>query len=145
MQVTHILASIKSGGAHKPEKSAFYSTFARQLCDDTRLPEWLSAFPVHSHSTSFFLRGLRNNHNLNDQFWPCFSYISLLRCSFVVTGEAMTAILLKPMFGDCSINRRVTNRPYAIPHVTKRETDSGRKSGYYAAILSGKEDRGIGA
>ena len=34
-------------------------------------------------------------------------------------------------------------RPYAIPHVTKRETDSGRKSGYYAAILSGKEDRGI--
>ena len=36
-------------------------------------------------------------------------------------------------------------RPYAIPHVTERETDSGRKSGYYAAILSGKEDRGIGA
>ena len=31
-------------------------------------------------------------------------------------------------------------RPYAIPYVTKRETDSGRKSGYYAAILSGKED-----
>ena len=37
------------------------------------------------------------------------------------------------------------NRPYAIPHVTKCETDSGQKSGYYAAILSGKEDRGIGA
>ena len=36
-------------------------------------------------------------------------------------------------------------RPYAIPHVTKRETGSGRKSGYYAAILSGKEDHGIGA
>ena len=36
-------------------------------------------------------------------------------------------------------------RPYAIPHVTKHETDSGRKSGYYATILSGKEDRGIGA
>ena len=35
------------------------------------------------------------------------------------------------------------NRPYAIPHVTKREMDSGRKSGYYAAILSGKEDRSI--
>ena len=28
----------------------------------------------------------------------------------------------------------------AIPHVTKRETDSGWKSGCYAAILSGKED-----
>ena len=48
-QVTHIPASIKSGWAlqYKPEKSAFYSTFARQLlCDDTRLPGWLSAFPV---------------------------------------------------------------------------------------------------
>ena len=42
-QVTHIPASIKLGGAYKPEKSAFYSTFARQLCDDTRLPGWLSA------------------------------------------------------------------------------------------------------
>jgi len=29
-----------------------------------------------------------------------------------------------------------SNRPYAIPHVTKRKMDSGRKSGYYAAILS---------
>ena len=49
-QVTHIPASIKSGGAYKPEKSAFYSTFARQLCDDTHLPGWLSAFPVHSQT-----------------------------------------------------------------------------------------------
>ena len=38
-----------------------------------------------------------------------------------------------------------SNRTYAIPHVTKRETDNGQKSGYYATILSGKEDRGIGA
>ena len=29
------------------------------------------------------------------------------------------------------------------PHVTKCEMDSGRKSGYYAAILSGKNDRGV--
>ena len=29
------------------------------------------------------------------------------------------------------------------PHVTKRETDGGRKSGYYDAILSGKNDRGL--
>ena len=49
-QVTHTPASIKSGGAYKPEKSAFYSTFARQLCDDTHLPGWLSAFPVHSQT-----------------------------------------------------------------------------------------------
>ena len=34
-------------------------------------------------------------------------------------------------------------RLYTIPHVTKREMDSGRKSGYYAAILSSKEDHGI--
>ena len=30
-QVTHTPASIKSGGAHKPEKLALYSTLARQL------------------------------------------------------------------------------------------------------------------
>ena len=46
-QVRHTPASIKLGGA---EKSVFYSTFARQLCDDTRLPGWLSAFPVHSQT-----------------------------------------------------------------------------------------------
>ena len=49
-QVIPMPASIKSGGAYKPEKSAFYSTFARQLCDDTRLPGWLSTFPVHSQT-----------------------------------------------------------------------------------------------
>ena len=27
-------------------------------------------------------------------------------------------------------------RPYAIPNVTKRKTDSGWKSGYYTVILS---------
>ena len=37
-QVTHTPTSIKLGRAYKPEKSAFYSTFARQLCDDTRFP-----------------------------------------------------------------------------------------------------------
>ena len=49
-QVTHVPASIKLGGAYHPEKSAFYSTFARQLCDDTRLSGWLSAFPPHSQT-----------------------------------------------------------------------------------------------
>ena len=37
-------------------------------------------------------------------------------------------------------------RPYAIDvitQITKRETDSGRKFGYYAAILSGKNGRGL--
>ena len=29
------------------------------------------------------------------------------------------------------------------PHVTKRETDGGRKFGYYATITSGKNDRGL--
>ena len=32
-------------------------------------------------------------------------------------------------------------RSYAIPHINKRKMDSGQKSGYYSAILSGKEDR----
>ena len=38
------------------------------------------------------------------------------------------------------------NRPYAMtssPRVTKRDTDSERKPAYYAAILSGKNDRGL--
>ena len=34
-----------------------------------------------------------------------------------------------------------TQHIIAIPRVTKRKTDSGRISGYYTAILSGKEDR----
>ena len=50
-QDIHIPASRKMGGAYKPEKAAFYSTFARQLCDDTHLPGWLSAFPVYSYSS----------------------------------------------------------------------------------------------
>ena len=33
------------------------------------------------------------------------------------------------------------NRSYAIPHINTRKMDSGQKSGYYGAILSGKEDR----
>ena len=50
-QVTHILTRIKMGGAYKPEKEAFYSSFARQLCDGTRFPGWLSAFQhTHKHS-----------------------------------------------------------------------------------------------
>ena len=46
-QVTHISISIKLGGAYKPEKSAFHITFAGQLCDDTHLAGWLSAFRPH--------------------------------------------------------------------------------------------------
>ena len=34
-------------------------------------------------------------------------------------------------------------RLYVIHHVTKREVESGWKSRYYAAILGGKEDRGL--
>ena len=39
-----------------------------------------------------------------------------------------------------------TYRPYAIDvitRITKRETDGGRKFGYYVAILSGKKGRGL--
>ena len=39
-----------------------------------------------------------------------FGQLFLLRCSFSATGEAiMTAKFSKPMLGDCSINRRLTN------------------------------------
>ena len=69
-QVTHTSASIKSGGAYKPEKPAFYSTFARQLCDDTRLPGWLSAFPVHSQTfkptqASFVHTNSQSSHSMS--------------------------------------------------------------------------------
>ena len=33
-------------------------------------------------------------------------------------------------------------RLMSLPHI-KRETDGGQKSGYYAAILSGKNDSGL--
>ena len=69
-QVTHIPASIKFGEAYKPEKSAFYSTLARQLCDDTRLPGWLSAFPPHSQTfkptlASFALTNSQPSHSMS--------------------------------------------------------------------------------
>ena len=53
-QVTHIPTSIKSGGAYKPKKSAFYNkyTFARQPCDDTHLPGWLYMPFQHTHKHS---------------------------------------------------------------------------------------------
>ena len=45
----------------------------------------------------------------------------------------------------CSVYT-VDYRPYAIDvitQITKRETDGGRKFGYYAAILSGKNGCGL--
>ena len=48
-QVTHIPASIKSTS---PKSKVFYSTHARQLCDDTCLPGWVAAFPAHSKYSS---------------------------------------------------------------------------------------------
>ena len=51
-QVTHIPASIKSGGAYKPEKSAFYSTFARQLMMTPVFQEGSLPFQyTHKHSS----------------------------------------------------------------------------------------------
>ena len=55
-QATHIPTSIKLGRAYKPKKSAFYSTFARQLCDDmhpsSRMALCLSSTltNIHAHS-----------------------------------------------------------------------------------------------
>ena len=36
--------------AYKPKNAAFYSAFARQLCEASPLPGWLSAFPEHSQT-----------------------------------------------------------------------------------------------
>ena len=51
----------------------------------------------------------------------------------MVSNQSWTPLLI----------RRCKYRPYAIPHITKRETDTGQTSGYYAAILSSKEDGGL--
>ena len=57
--------------------------------------------------------GLRNNHMTS---MTCFGHdldfisASLLRCFIAATSEViMTAELSKPMLGDCSINRMLTN------------------------------------
>ena len=55
-QVTHTPASIRSGGIYKPEKSAFYSTFARQLCDDARVFQDGSLPFQYTHKQSSPLR-----------------------------------------------------------------------------------------
>ena len=80
-QVTHTPASIKSGGAYKLEKSAFYSTFARQLCDDTRLPGWLSAFPVHSSPLRQALHTQITNHHIQraQKYFKCWRISSKFR------------------------------------------------------------------
>ena len=56
-------------------------------------------------------------------------------------------LLLKALqIADClktSLGQKYMYRLYVIHHVTKREAESGRESRYYAAILGGKEDRGL--
>ena len=58
-------------------------------------------------------------------------------------GIYIVSVALHVQLDIVHVAVHVQYRPYAILHVTKRETNSGRKSGYYAAILSGKEDCGI--
>ena len=46
----------------------------------------------------------------------------------------------------CAVHKLFKYRPYAIDvitQITKRETGGGRKFGNYAAILSGKNGRGL--
>ena len=81
-QVTHTPTSIESGGAYKPEKSAFHSTFGRQLCDDTRLPGWLSAFPVHSQTfkptqASFAHTNSQLSHSTSYKIFLVFFFFSV--------------------------------------------------------------------
>ena len=46
----HASTSTKIGRAYKAKKSSFYNTFARELCDDTCHPRWLSASPACSQT-----------------------------------------------------------------------------------------------
>ena len=66
----------------------------------------------------------------------------LVHCHVTMTLDAFLsqAVTLVGVGGAGIKQSVVKYRPYAIPRVTKRTTDSGRKSGYYAIILSGKED-----
>ena len=82
-QVIHTPASIKSGRAYKPEKSALYSIFARQLCDDTILPGWLSAFQYsHEHSSS--LRQALHTQIANHPYKFFFFFFKCCTISFKV-------------------------------------------------------------
>ena len=47
------------------------------------------------------------------------------------------------MYCEIYVNVEYVHKNAMMSHVTKRETDDGRKSGYYAAILSGKSGRGL--
>ena len=73
-QVTQIPARTKMGKAYKVKMPPFYSTFARQLCDDTNLPGWLSLFSTcalaniqaHSSKKDFEQQiGMQPSHNLS--------------------------------------------------------------------------------
>ena len=79
-QVTHIHASIIMGGTYKPKKLAFYSTFARQLCDDIRL-QGLFTFPAHSQTfkptpASFRHTNSQQSHSTNCKCWRISSKFS---------------------------------------------------------------------
>ena len=73
-QVTQIPTRTKMGKAYKVKMPPFYSTFARQLCDDTNLPGWLSLFSTcalaniqaHSSKKDFEQQiGMQPSHNLS--------------------------------------------------------------------------------
>ena len=139
-QVRHTPASIQSGGAYKPEKSAFYSTFARQLCDDTCLPGWLSAFPVHSQTfkptqASFAHTNSRPSHSTSYKiflvlfffFFKCWRISSKFRpatwkCRQTTTKgrrphERDTPPLLIPVaaMGKCKQANEFQSRHYGHP------------------------------
>ena len=88
-QVTHIPTSIKPGGAYKPEKSAFYSTFARQLCVDTCLPGWLSAFPVHSQTFKPTQASFAYTTRARKSFYCVFFFFKCWRIFFKVPPSHM--------------------------------------------------------
>ena len=75
--------------------------------------------------------------------------------SHMTVATVMTVLEVTSHTGDTQVTQKCderqlladtwlsNNRHYAIPHVTKHETDRWQKSGYYATFLSGEEDRGL--
>ena len=98
-QVTDIPASINFGVVYKPAESAFYSTFARQLCDDTYLPGWLSAFPVLTNIQTH--SGKLCTHKLLtitfNKLENLFSVLFFKCCSFIQSSAQLHASAARPL------------------------------------------------
>ena len=74
------------------------------------------------------------------------NYDDIIRCGAPQPSLNSATILFWAKPPNLKTANISSYRPYAIDvitHISKREIDGGRKFGYYAAILSGKNDSGL--